>query len=160
MRGLLADCYTRDRSLSEVIILQEGVTAEQAKRLRDRETQAILPITPGIVDARSASVDEVLDSFDVISIIAAVGVFEIPGEIASQMNLLRYNEVYVVADETRAGIHFRETLLAFIRIYMSPLLTAEKVSLLTVQRLEEMSDEEFLERVLSRETRETMLVKT
>ena len=57
---MLTDCLSNDSSVAELFIVQPLKAYEFAKSVRDRVTQAVLPIDETIIKARGARVEEIL----------------------------------------------------------------------------------------------------
>ena len=71
---MLSDCISKDRSVAEIFVVQSGKAATLAESMRDRFTQAVLPVDATIVRAEGTTLDEVLDNDDFKNIVASLGV--------------------------------------------------------------------------------------
>ena len=121
--GKLADC--RVHGLSAELILVEGDSAAgPAKRGRDSEFMAILPLRGKIVNAAKASAAQVLDNAEAKAIFTAVGAGAGTG---FNINAARYGRIVILCDADVDGSHIRCLLLTLIHRYMTDMLVQGRV---------------------------------
>ena len=123
MPDKLADCRIHgDRA--ELVLVEGDSAAGPAKRGRDSEFMAILPLRGKIVNAAKASPKQVLDNAEAQAIFTAMGAGA--GD-AFDIESARYGRIVILCDADVDGSHIRCLLLTLIHGYMREMLTQGRV---------------------------------
>lgn len=109
--GKLTDCETDDSSRSELFIVEGDSAGGSAKRGRDKEFQAVLPLRGKILNTWDVDSEELFKSDTIHDIALALGVDPHSRAEDSDLKGLRYGKVCILADADVDGSHIQVLLL-------------------------------------------------
>jgi len=119
--GKLADCTAKDRTGTEIFLVEGDSAGGSAKQARNREKQAILPLRGKILNVASSTRDKIMANQEVMDIALALGVglgknFDVAD--------LRYDKVIIMTDADVDGAHIAALLMTLFFTEMPELVRA------------------------------------
>ena len=121
MPDKLKDCQSSNPEECELFIVEGDSAGGSAIQGRNPETQAILPLRGKILNTERASIDRMLKSDTIESLITAIG-----GGYGEDFDVskVRYHKIIIMADADVDGAHIATLNLTLFFRYMRPMITA------------------------------------
>ncbi|HXI87954.1 MAG TPA: DNA topoisomerase IV subunit B [Parvularculaceae bacterium] len=124
--GKLADCAQKERTGTEIFLVEGDSAGGSAKQARNRATQAILPLRGKILNVASAGRDKISQNQEIADIAQALGVGLGP---KFDLEDLRYDKIIIMTDADVDGAHIAALLITFFHEEMRPLIDAGRLYL-------------------------------
>ncbi len=124
LSGKLAPAQSKDKTKTELYLVEGDSAGGSAKQGRNRRFQAILPLRGKVINTERARIEDVLKNEEINTIIHTIG-----AGLSSDFDLdaCNYNRIVIMTDADTDGAHIQVLLLPFFFRYMRQLIEAGKV---------------------------------
>lgn len=122
----LTECSSKNKSETELMILEGDSASSGCVRNRDKATQAVLCLKGKLKNIVGCSMTDALKNKEIAGIISVVGtgIFE-----KCDIKRIRYNEVLYVGDSDSDGYQIQNLVISFFVNYMPEVVKAGKLKL-------------------------------
>ncbi|AFO88021.1 DNA topoisomerase IV subunit B [Phaeobacter inhibens] len=117
--GKLTDCTSKDRTGTELFIVEGDSAGGSGKGARNRVNQALLPLKGKILNVLGAASNKIGTNAEIRDLCEALGV-----GTGTKFNLddLRYDKIIIMTDADVDGAHIASLLMTFFFTQMRPLI--------------------------------------
>lgn len=112
----LADCWSRDRSKCEVMVVEGDSASGNLKSGRNAEFQAVMPVRGKILNVHKASLDKIQKNAEIMTMINAFGLsLDLKNmRVSYNPDDLRYGKIIILSDADCDGSHIKNLFYTFI----------------------------------------------
>lgn len=112
----LADCYGKDRSKCEIIIVEGDSAGGNLKQVRNNEFQAVFPLRGKMLNTQKADLGKILKNAEVVNLIKAFGLsISSDGKrVVYDPANIRYGKIIIMSDADVDGAHIKNLFYTFI----------------------------------------------
>ena len=124
LSGKLTPATSKDKTKTELFLVEGDSAGGSAKQGRNRVYQAILPLRGKVINSERVNEDALLKNEEINTIIHTIG-----AEFGEEFNADKsnYSKVIIMTDADDDGAHIQVLLLTFFFRYMKPLIEAGKL---------------------------------
>ncbi len=124
INGKLSPARSKDKSITELFLVEGDSAGGTAKTGRDSLFQAILPLRGKVLNTEKAKEDSILKNEEIATMIHTIG-----ADFGSRFDLKKcnYDKVIIMTDADTDGAHIQVLLITFFFSYMRPLIEAGKL---------------------------------
>ncbi|ADL52093.1 DNA gyrase/topoisomerase IV subunit B [Clostridium cellulovorans] len=119
LAGKIAVCTSKDKAISEFIVVEGDSAGGSAKQARDRRFQTIMPSKGKIMNTEKQKLENVLGSEELKIFNTAIGTGILD---AYDEKDLKYDKIIIMSDADVDGYHIRTLWMTYIYRYMRPLI--------------------------------------
>jgi len=119
LSGKLAACSSRNYKMNELFIVEGDSAGGSAKKCRDREHQAILPLRGKPKNVVGEQVADIYDNKELNTIVYTIGAGV---DEDFKVKDMHYDKIIIMTDADDDGCHIQNLLMAFFFEHMRPLI--------------------------------------
>ena len=112
----LADCFSADRKLCELYVVEGDSAGGNLKQVRNNEFQAVFPLRGKMLNTQKAGLDKILKNAEVVNLIKAFGLsVSADGKrVVYNRDAIRYGKIIIMSDADVDGAHIKNLFYTFI----------------------------------------------
>lgn len=112
----LADCFSTDRKLCELYVVEGDSAGGNLKQVRNNEFQAVFPLRGKMLNTQKAGLDKILKNAEVVNLIKAFGLsISADGKrVVYNRDAIRYGKIIIMSDADVDGAHIKNLFYTFI----------------------------------------------
>lgn len=112
----LADCFSSDRKMCELYVVEGDSAGGNLKQVRNNEFQAVFPLRGKMLNTQKAGLDKILKNAEIVNLIKAFGLsISSDGKrVVYDQNAIRYGKIIIMSDADVDGAHIKNLFYTFI----------------------------------------------